>query len=42
MSDAVMNVLAMFGVGVIFLICVIVGGMFVVHCIKKVFNFLFK
>lgn len=42
MSDAIMNVLAMFGVGVIFLIGVIVGGMFVVHCIKKVFNFLFK
>lgn len=42
MSDAVMNVLAMFGVGVIFLIGVIVGGMFVVHCIIKIFNFLFK
>lgn len=42
MSEGIMNILAMFGVGVIFLIGVIVGGMFVVHCIKKVFNFLFK
>lgn len=42
MNDTIMNVLAFFGVGVIFLIGTIVGGMFVVHCIKKVFNFLFK
>lgn len=42
MNDTIINILAMFGVGVIFLIGIIVGGMFVIHCIKKVFNFLFK
>lgn len=42
MNDAVMNVLAVMGVGVIFIIGMIVGGMIIVNGIKKIFNFLFK
>ena len=40
--DSVTNVLAIFGVGVIFIIGVIVGGMIIINGIKKIFNFLFK
>lgn len=40
--DAVTNVLAVFGVGVIFLIGVIVGGMIIINGIKKIFKFLFN
>lgn len=42
MNDTIMNVLAFFGVGVIFIIGIIVGGMIVINGIKKIFNFLFK
>lgn len=40
--DAVTNVLAIFGVGVIFIIGFVVGGMIVINGIKKIFHFLFK
>ncbi len=40
--DAVTNVLAIIGVGVIFIIGIVVGGMIVINGIKKIFNFLFK
>lgn len=40
--DAVTNVLAIFGIGVIFIIGVVVGGMMVINGIKKIFNLFFK
>lgn len=39
--DVVTNILAVFGVGVIFIIGIVVGGMIVVNGIKKIFKFLF-